>query len=251
MIDQPSQEKGADLKQDKAAGQTGRRNMFFVVLAVIILFVVSFWAAKIIIKVQEINRGEATLQGDATKLEQLDLDLPKTKKNLVTTDDPSAGSPEAKVHIVEFSDFQCPYCKQSYPIVEQLINEYGQRIHFVYRDFPIPSHAYARKAAEAAECAQEQNQFWQIHNLIFDNQAKMAVVDLKSYAQKLNLDMIKFNSCLDSGKYAPEVEADFKDGLAAGVRGTPTFFINGQMIFGSVPREEMKAAIDQELAKTK
>lgn len=251
MIDQPSQGRGANLQPNKVAGIAGKNSMFFIILFVIILFLVSFWAAKIILQVQEINKGEALLQGGATKFAQIDLDLPKTKKNLVTTDDPSAGSPEAKVHMVEFSDFQCPYCKRSYPIVEQLINEYGQRIHFVYRDFPIPSHAYARKAAEAAECAQEQNAFWQVHNLIFDNQDKVAVVDLKSYAQKLNLDTVRFNICLDSGKYAAEVEADFKDGEAAGVRGTPTFFINGQMIFGSVSLEEMKAVIDRELAKIK
>jgi len=249
MTDRRTQDQFSGAKPNVPAAATGRGGLLVIFSAVIILFLASFWAASIIIKVQKINQGGPIAQGDASRLENVDLDLPKTNTNLVTPDDPSAGSPAAKVHIVEFSDFQCQFCKRSYPIIEQIIKEYGQQIHFIYRDLPLPSHIYARKAAEAAECAQEQGAFWPMHNLIFDNQEELKVSDLKKYAQRLNLDMAKFNNCLDSGNYTAEVEADYKDGLAAGVRGTPTFFINGQMIFGSVSQAEMTSVIDRELYK--
>ena len=146
MTDQRTQDQFSGAKPNVPAAATGRGGLLVIFSAVIILFMASFWAASIIIKVQKINQGEPIAQGDASRLENIDLDLPKTKVNLVTEDDPSAGSPAAKVHIVEFSDFQCQFCKRSYPIIEQIIKEYGQQfILFIVTSLFLPIYTLARR----------------------------------------------------------------------------------------------------------
>jgi protein-disulfide isomerase len=165
-------------------------------------------------------------------------------------DDPSQGPQDALVTMIEFADFQCPYCgrfhAQTLPLI---LKEYGDRIRLVYRDFPLTSiHQYAEKAAEAGECAHEQDKFWEYHDVMYLNQTALDRESLGRYAQNAGLDMAKFNSCLDSGKYATEVAADLQAGAAAGVRGTPAFFVNGQLISGAQPYSVFKAAIDAALA---
>ncbi len=166
-------------------------------------------------------------------------------------DDPVKGNKNAPVEIIEFSDFQCPFCARFYSdTLPQLEKEYIKtgKAKLVYRDFPLTSiHPYAQKAAEAAECADDQGKFWEMHNKIFDNQAAIGVIDLKKYADELGLDTAKFNSCLDSGKYASEVQKDLTDGQAAGVSGTPSFFVNGKKIVGAQPFSAFKQIIDAEL----
>lgn len=168
-------------------------------------------------------------------------------------DDPVLGSPDAPVTVVEFSDFQCPFCEKFFQTVEpRLKEEYIKtgKVRFVYRDFPISSiHEYAQKAAEAAECADEQDKFWIYHDRVFTEQANLNFESLKRWAADIGLDTAKFNQCLDSGKYASEVGSDLADGQKAGVAGTPGTFINNQFISGAVPYEQFKAAIDSELAK--
>jgi protein-disulfide isomerase len=167
---------------------------------------------------------------------------------LVTTDDPSAGNPEAKVQIVEFSDFQCPFCQKSSSIVRDLIQSYGDKIYFVYRDFPLKNHRYAQKSAEAGECAQDQGKFWELHDKIFANQDKLK--EIKKLALEIEgLDMKKFNQCLDSNKYQEEVKQDYEDGVSAGVDGTPTFFINNELVNGAVPRAKMVEVIEKYLGQ--
>jgi len=169
---------------------------------------------------------------------------------MVTADDPGFGSPEAKVQIVEFSDFECPFCKQAFPITRQIMNDYGDQIYFVYRDFPIHQvHPRAQKAAEAGQCAHEQGKFWPMHDKIFQNQASLAVSDLKRYAVQIGLNSGQFNNCLDSGKYQNEVQQDFTDGALAGVTGTPTFFINGQKVEGVIPESAFRKIINEILSQ--
>lgn len=175
-------------------------------------------------------------------------------------DDPTMGSKDAKVVMIEFSDFQCPFCgrffAQTLPQVKADYIDTG-KVLFVYRDFPLSSiHPNAQKAAEAAECADEQNKWEDMHNTIFKNQDQWADLDnagavakFKEYAKSAGVNEQQFGSCLDSGKYQDEVLKDFNDGINAGVGGTPTFFINGVEVSGAQPFSVFKQIIDQELAK--
>ena len=165
---------------------------------------------------------------------------------LNSQDDPFFGQKDALVKIVEFGDFQCPYCRQSFPVVREILSKYQNDIYFVYRDFPVISiHQEALKAAEAAQCALEQEKFWPMHDKLFINQENLSLTDLKVYAMEIGLDTAKFNGCLDSGKYSAEVIQDYEDGIGLGVIGTPTFFINGYRISGSIPSEIFTRLIEQ------
>jgi protein-disulfide isomerase len=170
-------------------------------------------------------------------------------------DDPVKGSKNAPITIVEFSDFQCPFCARFYtqtlPSIEENYIKTG-KVKFIYRDFPLNFHQYAQKAAEAAECADEQGKFWEYHDILFQKQSEWSsagVEKLKEYAQNLGLDTAKFNECLDSGKYAGEVQKDYSDGSNYGVTGTPTFFINGIEVVGAQPYSVFQQIIEQELNK--
>jgi protein-disulfide isomerase len=164
-------------------------------------------------------------------------------------DDPSWGPEDAPVTIVEFSDFQCPFCSrffsETYPQIKQ---EYEGQVRFVYRDFPLTSlHENAQKSGEAAECADEQGKFWDYHDTLFNNNSALDDASLKSYASQVGLDTATFNQCLDSGKYTEEVQKDYQEGISYGVTGTPAFFINGVSIIGAQPYANFKAAIDAAL----
>ena len=165
--------------------------------------------------------------------------------------DPATGPPDAPVTIVEFSDFQCPYCQafsqQTLPLI---LSTYRDRVRYVFRDFPIASiHPQAQKAAEAAECAFEQGRFWEYHDRLFLHQGALSLADLKTHARAVGLDGQAFERCLESGKYAHEVQKDLEDGLTSGVTGTPTFFINGVKVEGAQPFSVFQAVIERELAR--
>jgi protein-disulfide isomerase len=164
-------------------------------------------------------------------------------------DDPALGPEDAPVTIIEFSDFQCPYCARfQSETLPQILQNYGDRVRFVYRDFPLTGlHANALKAAEASECAHDQGKYWEYHDLLFQNQSALDVDSLKGYAASLGLDTTTFNSCLDSDQKMDEVRKDEQDGLAAGVQGTPAFFINGQAISGAQPYAVFQEAIEAAL----
>lgn len=148
-------------------------------------------------------------------------------------DDPTLGPDTADVTIVMFEDFECPFCGKASPVIKAMREEFGDSVRFVYRDFPLTSiHPNAQKAAEAGQCAHAQGKFWEYHDLLFKNQTKLAVDDLKTYASTLGVNTIQFNTCLDTGEYADEVQQDFEDGVRAGVSGTPTFFFNGNPVKG-------------------
>ena len=159
------------------------------------------------------------------------------------------GAMDAPVTIVEFTDFQCPYCKTATATVKQLLKKYPGKVRWVFRDFPIPRlHPEAPKAHEAARCAGEQGKFWEYHDLLFDRSPRQAPDDLKQYANDLKLDTAAFDQCLDSGKHATEVNSDVQEGVRLRVEGTPTFFINGRRLAGSEPLTTFQKIIDSELA---
>ncbi|MEM5802063.1 MAG: DsbA family protein [Candidatus Aenigmatarchaeota archaeon] len=195
----------------------------------------------------------ATKTGMVVPPTEQNQNLPSAQQRIQVSpdDDPTKGSANAKVTMIEFSDFQCPFCarfwKDTLPLLEEEYIKTG-KLKFVYRDFPLDFHQFAKKAAEAAECANEQNKFWEYHDKLFENQQALDITSLKRYAQELGLDTAKFNECLDSGKYANEVQKDVQDGMAYGVSGTPTFFINGIKVVGAQPYSVFKRIIDQELA---
>jgi protein-disulfide isomerase len=167
---------------------------------------------------------------------------------IATDDQPAKGKEDASVTLVEFTDYQCPTCAKTQPILEQLISEYGERIRLVVRDFPLQMHADARKAAEAAEAAREQGKYWDFTAILFRNQSKLGVDSLKQYASVLGLDRAKFDSALDTGKFAGKVDRDVSDGQRLGVTGTPTIFVNGKRM-NDVTYEGLKAAIEAALKK--
>ena len=166
---------------------------------------------------------------------------------------PALGPENAKVTLVEFSDFQCPYCKGFFPVLKQIEEKYKDNVRIVYRQYPIASlHPYAPKAAEASLCAHEQGKFWELHDAMFQEQDKLTVKDLKAKATRLGLDQKKFDSCLDTGKFAERVQEDTREGQRSGVTGTPALYINGVSVDGgAVGFDVMQRLLDEELARTK
>ena len=161
---------------------------------------------------------------------------------------PYKGATDPVVTIVEFSDFECPYCARVNPTLEQVMKKYGDKVRLVFRQFPLNIHPNAQKAAEASLCAAEQGKFWQMHDAMFKEQRSLGVEQLKEKAARLDLDATSFNECLDSSRHSEAVLADLQAGSAVGVTGTPAFFINGRFLSGAQPYAELAKVIDEELA---
>lgn len=165
-------------------------------------------------------------------------------------DDPVRGPKSAPITIIEFTDFQCPYCKRSQDTLKQVEAVYGDKVKIVEKQYPLQFHNRAKPAAEAVLCAKEQGKFWELHDKLFPSQS-LEDADITRFATEVGLNMPKFQKCLADHKYAAKVEADTAEGLRYGVRGTPHFFINGRPINGAQPFEAFKTVIDQELEKLK
>lgn len=166
-------------------------------------------------------------------------------------DDPSWGNADAPVTIIEFSDFQCPYCRVFYQTtLVTLLERYPKQVRFVYRDFPLASiHPQATLAAEASQCAHAQGRFWEFHNAVFANIDRLGPDLYQSLAISMGLDKERFAACVNSREFSAEVEKDFNDARALGVTGTPTFFINGIPLVGAQPLEAFAPIIEQELSQ--
>lgn len=162
---------------------------------------------------------------------------------------PAKGPANAPVTIVEFSDFQCPFCSRLIPSLKAVEEKYGDKVRVVFRQYPLPFHQNAQKAAEASLCANEQGKFWEMHDAMFANQQALEVAQLKAKAAELGMNAEQFNQCIDSGKHAAAIQADMQEGSAAGVNGTPAMFINGRFISGAVPVEQITTVIDDELRR--
>lgn len=170
----------------------------------------------------------------------------------VAPDDPVLGNANAPVTLVEFSDFQCPFCARVRPTLMRVRETYGDRVRIVWKDFPLTSiHPQAFKAAEAGQCAREQGKFWEYHDRLFANQQALQPESLKKYAADTGLDAAAFSTCLDSAKYADRVTSQIGVGTGLGVGSTPSVFINGRMLSGAQPYEAFAAIIDDELQRAR
>jgi protein-disulfide isomerase len=176
---------------------------------------------------------------------RVSLEPPRLK--VETANRPARGPADAPIEMIEFSDFECPYCLRANPTVNQVLSTYGDKIRFTYRHFPLGFHPDARPAAEAAQCANEQGKFWPYHDKLFANPGHLSPADLRQTAETIGLDMARFGQCVDTHKYKADVDADVAAGEAVGVDGTPAFFINGRMVSGAQPFELFKRVIDEEL----
>ena len=181
---------------------------------------------------------------------RIELDPPRTPVS-VDDDDPAFGPAAAPIEIVEYSDFQCPYCQQLNGTIERLQTAFGNDVRLVFKDYPLPSHAQAFKAAEAGHCAHEQNKFWELHDTMFANQDALGVDDLKRHAGALGLDQAAFDACLDSGRHAARVNGNLREGQDHGVQSTPTVFINGRTVLGAAPYALFEQIIEEELARAR
>jgi protein-disulfide isomerase len=203
---------------------------------------------------QELDAVKTDLEVIKTQLVEIQKQLaqrqvrpePTGPVTMSVGDGPALGNADAPITIIEFSDYQCPFCKRHFEnTLSELKTSYINtgKVRYVFRDFPLDSiHPYARKAAEAAHCAGDQAKFWEMHDVMFTNQAELMQDNLKGFALDMKLDVEAFSACLDSGKYAKTVEADLAAGSAAGVTGTPKFFIGKAKPDGTIVATAMKGA---------
>jgi protein-disulfide isomerase len=174
--------------------------------------------------------------------------LEEPRVNVVSVGHPWSGGKDAPVTIVEFSDFQCPYCRSAEPVLKQVRAKYGDKVKFVYMDFPLGMHQHAMDAAVAGRCAAEQNKFWQLHDTMFSDQTKLDAAGLKASAAKVGLDSKKFDTCFDAKAGVAGIKADQAQGERLGVSGTPTFFVNGRELVGMESENGFAEVIDDELS---
>jgi protein-disulfide isomerase len=160
------------------------------------------------------------------------------------------GGPNAPITMIEFSDYECPFCKKADVTVQEVMKTYGDKVRLVHRDFPLPFHAQALPAAEAARCAEAQGKFWEYHAKLFAS-PDLSPEKLQALATEVGLDRPKFDECVAKQQFKGGIDKDVTDGTDAGVTGTPAFFINGRMLSGAQPFEKFKEVIDEELARSK
>jgi protein-disulfide isomerase len=229
-----------------------KRSVIATMVTVVVLGVLALFVWRILYYAKLLNSGTfdpsslafTSAYSYTTALAALPLTTGTT--DVTTTDDPSLGSSTAAVTIVEFADFGCPYSEESSHAVRELALQYPDDVRFIYRDFPLTDlHPIAQKAAEAGECAQDQGRFWEYHDKLYQNQSSLTEERLLEFADELNMNPFQFQACLDSGRYSQEVLDDLQDGVDAGVRGTPTFFINGNRIAGAIPKDILEAVIQK------
>ena len=162
---------------------------------------------------------------------------------------PIRGSANAPVTIIEFSDFHCPYCKKVQPTLSRILSEYGDRVRLAYRDFPLDQlHPSARKAAEAARCANDQGKFWEFHDKLYGGGTDASPETLTRLGREIDMDVVAFQQCLSTGKHRSDIDRDIQEASSLGVTGTPGFFINGRLISGAQPYEGFAQVINEELA---
>lgn len=221
------------------------KRVWFIVVMIIVLLVSIWMVLSVVLAFFNVRSGNFKPIESTTAVGLPISDGRIDTVSLYSNDDPSLGNPAAAIQIVEFSDFQCSFCAQAHSIMRELLEKYPDKIYYIYRDFPIDElHPQARLAAEAGECAQEQGKFWPWHDKVFQNQASMQLNDLLNYARDVGMDMNAFGNCLESGRFKNEVEGDLRDGIDAGVKATPTFFVNGEKIEGVIPLDVWQQAID-------
>ncbi len=158
------------------------------------------------------------------------------------------GPQHPQVTLIEFADYECPYCQQIQPDLKKLVEQFDGKMAFAFKDCPLPMHAHALKAAEAAHCAAAQGAFWPYHDMLFENAGKLDVPQLKEYARSLKLDGDRFDKCIDSGEETALVQKGLQEAKELGITGTPSFFLNGHFFSGAVKYEDLRAMVDKELS---
>lgn len=190
--------------------------------------------------------------GDKTAKSPVSIFMKRPRRprfNVASEGSPFVGGKDAKVTIVEFSDFQCPFCKKGADIMTALKKKYGSKIKIAFKNFPLPFHNHAKKAAVAGLCANEQGKFWALHDQMFAHQSELDASGIEKLGKKAGLNVDKLKTCISSNKHQKQVEKDIEDGKGVGVKSTPTFFVNGQLVSGAQPVEVFSELIDQELRK--
>jgi protein-disulfide isomerase len=175
--------------------------------------------------------------------------LPAPRVDISIKDTPVRGTPSAPVVLVEYADYECPYCQQVQPVLDRVVNEYKDKVVFAFKDVPLPMHANAQKAAEAAHCAEAQGKFWEYHDLLFTSK-QLEMSKLKDNARQLKLDGAAFDKCLESGARFELIKSQLKEAEKLGLNGTPTFFINGKVAYGNLTYDQLHQMIEEELAAT-
>ncbi|MGD0074970.1 MAG: thioredoxin domain-containing protein [Candidatus Binataceae bacterium] len=198
---------------------------------------------------QTLTKRRQEVYGKLEKDAGFKMLLPPPRVRVAADGSAATGPKNAPVTIVEFSDFQCPFCKRAEDSLTAVRKEYGDKVRTVYRDYPLPIHDHALKAAEAARCAEAQGKFWQYHDALFADQTKLDDAGLKATAAKLGLNTQQFNDCLDHDKFADAVKSDEEYGASLGVHGTPAFFINGRFLDGAQPPQAFEDVINDELSR--
>lgn len=229
-----------------------KRNWVATIATLIVIVLLSWFVWRVLSYANQIQKGEidpSTFDFSENSMSSLRLaaiPISDQPANIVSDDDASLGRKDAPITIVEFADFQCPYSREASFTMRELALKYPEKINYIYRDFPLSEvHPLAQKAAEASECAADQGKFWEYHDKLFQNQSDLSQERFYQFAAELNLNTSFFRSCLDSGTYKKEVETDYQEGLQAGVRGTPTFFINGNRIQGAIPKDIFEKIIGE------
>jgi protein-disulfide isomerase len=199
------------------------------------------------------KQAVAKLEARLNEERKVSVRLEPYRLHLNNAGAPSMGPENAPVTLVEFSDFDCPYCGRFHPTLKRLSEKFGDQLRIVYRQYPIINlHPNAFKAAEASLCANEQGKFWEMHDLMFQEQGRLSVAELKVKAGRIGLDQKRFDECLNTGRFTEQVQEDQKEGGRAGVTGTPALFVNGVIVEGgAVSLDVVAQAIEKELARTK
>jgi protein-disulfide isomerase len=203
-----------------------------------------------VLKAQKSNERRAQFLTELSAKNEVKvmLEPPRSTINL-RPGAPVMGPADAPVTIVEWSDYQCPFCKRAHPTVEQVLTEFKGKVKFIYLDYPLPFHPMAMPAAQAVHCAEDQGKFWEYHKNLFEAPGDLSKADLSKRATDLGLDAAAFEACTTSNKHDSLIKTNYDDGAALGVTGTPAFFINGRMLVGAQPIEQFRDIINDELSR--
>lgn len=204
------------------------------------------------IRAQLVKERRSTLErvfyDEMRKHAQLEVRLEPPRFDVpLTGEESSRGNADAPITVVEYGDFQCPYCRREHAVIDRVLADYKDQVRFIFRDFPLEIHARAVPASVAAQCAREQDRFWPYYDNLMMMGGDLSDKDLRDRARSLELDMTAFESCMTSGRYDESFNANLDEGRDLGVTSTPTFFINGRMLVGAKPIEVWKGVLDEEL----
>lgn len=199
------------------------------------------------LKSQNILKAEEELKGKLFKEVKIERFLIPPKMDLTKGNEPKKGKDGAPIVIVEFTDFQCPFCSRAQSTLEKIFTDYPEKVQLIFKDLPLDFHKQAKDAHIAAHCANEQGKFWEYHDILFKNQSQLFPDKLKEYANQIGLDVQKFNDCFDGRKYEKYVNESISQAQNLGITGTPTFFVNGRMVRGAQPYDVFKQIIEEEL----